>query len=150
MRDDGRQNHYEGTFTSGNLECTCPCSHPLQILDSNLTHSLTHFQLSWRLVNDWLYRLWRKQKCRPFKATRPHSKPIPAKEERNIPPSANKWLYTAEPKHGHAVFHPLDEPTQFPLSHSLSSQKIPRDDNLLHSSSYIQKSTKGTPIMHPF
>jgi len=81
-------------------------SHPLQVCDSNHTHSLTSSQWSQLLANDCPSEEEKKchcQKWRPHKARRLFSKLVHAKEERNGPPSANQGLSTAKLRSSHAV-----------------------------------------------
>jgi len=80
-----------------------PCSHPVQICDSNHTHSLASFQSSVLMAKVGPPRMHRTVPARngrtTIKVNSLLSKPIYAKEQRNGPPSANWELSTAKPRH---------------------------------------------------
>jgi len=107
----------------------CPLSHPVQIHDSNHTHSLTSFQYSWLLANDHPSRLRKKKNffARSEGPTRPEYcfffYPFVQRGE-NCPPSANHKTFYSQTQTQPCSFPPLGESAHLLLPHPFYSWEL--------------------------
>ena len=114
----------------------CPYSHLLYICDPDHTHPLTSLQQSWLLGSNCSSRLGKKLHCQELgsnKARELFSQTICTQEDRNGPPSANQWVFKAEPRDGHAVCSLRVHPPTYPCPAlsarlNLSAKDIDRSD----------------------